>query len=53
MQLHGLIIIVAAASVFENEKNTGHTAKCDWINVTFLNVFFLLGSLKRNIIIIK
>ena len=33
MQLHELIIIVAAASVFEKETNTGHrpTAKRDWI----------------------
>ena len=28
MQLHGLIIVVAAASVFEMETNTGPTAKC-------------------------
>ena len=28
MQLHGLIIIVAAASVFEMETNTGPTTKC-------------------------
>ena len=28
MQLRGLIIIVVAATVFENETNTEHTAKC-------------------------
>ena len=31
MQLHELIIIVVAASVFERETNTGHIVKCDWI----------------------
>ena len=52
MQLYELIIIVVAAPVFERETNTGHTAKCDWI-VIFQNVVFLLGRLKKKIIIIK
>ena len=50
MQLHGLIIIAVAASVFEKETNTEHTAKCDWI-MSSSQCSFSSGSFEKSIII--
>ena len=52
MQLHGLIIIVVAASVFEMETNTGHTATVNVIGLCHLpQCRFSSGSFEKNIII--